>query len=70
MVTASSDLCKVLLSEEALAARVSELAEKITEDYRERLQGKPLLVIGMLKGSFILCRILCGILISTVKLTL
>lgn len=53
MVTASSDLCRILLSEETLAARVSDLAEKITEDYRERLQGKPLLVIGMLKGSFI-----------------
>ena len=53
MVTASNDLCKILLSEETLASRVSELAEKITSDYRGKLEGKPLLVIGMLKGSFI-----------------
>lgn len=53
MMTASNDLCKILLSEEALAARVKELAAKITDDYREKLDGKPLLVIGMLKGSFI-----------------
>ena len=53
MMTASNDLCKILLSEEALAKRVSELAAKITDDYRGRLDGKPLLVIGMLKGSFI-----------------
>ena len=53
MMTASNDLCKILLSEEALAKRISELAAKITDDYRGRLDGKPLLVIGMLKGSFI-----------------
>ncbi len=67
MVTASNDLCKILLSEETLAARVGELAEKITTDYRGRLDGKPLLVIGMLKGSFILCQTLCGISTFTVK---
>ena len=53
MMTASEDLCKVLLSEEELAARVKALGAQITEDYRERLNGKHLLVIGMLKGSFI-----------------
>ena len=53
MMTASNDLCKILLPKEELAARVSELAAKITEDYQEKLEGKPLLVIGMLKGSFI-----------------
>lgn len=53
MMTASEDLCKVLLSEEELAARVRELAAQITEDYRDRLNGGHLLVIGMLKGSFI-----------------
>ena len=53
MMTASGDLCKILLTEEQLAARVRELGAKITEDYRGKLDGKPLLVVGMLKGSFI-----------------
>ena len=53
MVTASGDLCEVLFSEEQLAARVRELGAQITADYRDKLCGKPLLVVGMLKGSFI-----------------
>jgi len=53
MMTASNDLCKILLSEEELAARVKELGAQITADYRDKLNDKPLLVIGMLKGSFI-----------------
>ena len=53
MITASEDLCKILLSEKELEDRVKALGAQITEDYRDRLNGKPLLVIGMLKGSFI-----------------
>lgn len=38
---------EVLLSEEALQARIRELGRQITDDYA----GQPLLVIGILKGS-------------------
>lgn len=41
------DIAKVLFSEEALAARVRELGEQITRDYR----GRNLTVVGVLKGS-------------------
>ena len=40
---------KVLLTAEQLAARIAELGQQITEDYR----GKDLLMIGVLKGSVI-----------------
>jgi hypoxanthine phosphoribosyltransferase len=40
---------RVLISEAELSARVAELGAAITRDY----QGKPLVVIGVLKGSFI-----------------
>lgn len=53
MTTAGADLYKILLTEEELKHRVKELGEQICEDYRDRLNGKPLLVVGMLKGSFI-----------------
>jgi len=39
----------VLLSEEQLRARVAALGAEITRDY----QGKPLAIIGVLKGSFV-----------------
>lgn len=42
-----NDIGRVLLSEAELAAKVKELGEKLTEDYR----GKELLVVGILKGS-------------------
>lgn len=38
---------RVLIDEKALTKRVKELAQQITEDYK----GKPLLIIGILKGS-------------------
>ena len=41
------DIQEVLFSEEVIAKRVKELAEKITNDYK----GKQLLVVGVLKGS-------------------
>ncbi len=40
---------EVLLSKESIDQRVLELGQKITEDY----QGKNLLVVSLLKGSFI-----------------
>lgn len=38
---------ETLISEEAIAQKVSELADQITKDY----EGKPLLIIGVLKGA-------------------
>ncbi len=43
------DIVKVLLSEEALLARIRELGAQITRDYA----GRKLLVVGVLKGSLI-----------------
>lgn len=39
----------VLISEEQLKAKVAELGEAITKDY----DGKPLLLVGILKGSMV-----------------
>ena len=41
------DIQEILYSEEALSVRVTELGKQITEDYK----GKPLTVVGILKGS-------------------
>ena len=43
------DILKVLISEEKLRRKVQELGKQISEDYK----GKNLLVLGVLKGSFI-----------------
>ena len=40
---------RVLISEEEIAAKLEELGAQITEDYRD----KDLLVVGVLKGAFI-----------------
>lgn len=40
---------KVLFSREVIAKRVGELGQQITQDYK----GQPLLVIAVLKGSFV-----------------
>ena len=40
---------EILISKESLAKRVEELGNQITEDYK----GKELIVIGVLRGSFI-----------------
>ena len=42
-----ADIEEILFSEEVLNARLTELGEQITRDYT----GKPLTVIGILKGS-------------------
>lgn len=41
---------KVLLSEEQIQRRIGELAEEITQDY----EGKDVVLVGVLKGAFIL----------------
>jgi hypoxanthine phosphoribosyltransferase len=43
------DLGKVIVPEEALRARVAELGEELTRDYRDR----PPLLVGVLKGAFV-----------------
>lgn len=42
-----NDIGRVLLSEAEIVAKVKELGDKLTEEYR----GKELLVVGILKGS-------------------
>ncbi len=44
-----NDFEKILFSSDKIKNRISELGEKITEDYK----GKNLVVIGILKGAFI-----------------
>lgn len=39
---------RIVISEEALQARIRELGEQITRDY----QGRPPLLVGVLKGAF------------------
>lgn len=41
---------EVLISEERIKRRIGELAEQITEDYR----GKDVVLVGVLKGAFML----------------
>lgn len=43
------DIKEILFSEEVLTARIKELANEISQDYK----GKDLLVVGILKGSVI-----------------
>ena len=40
---------EVVLSKEEIKKRVSELGREISEDYK----GKPILVVGILKGAFV-----------------
>ena len=51
MVSAADALQEILISESELRTRVTELGEEIRRGY-EGLDGR-LLVVGMLKGSFI-----------------
>lgn len=43
----SDDIAEVLFTEEQLQQRIAELGKEITNDY----EGKPLLLVGILKGS-------------------
>ena len=47
----SKDLKRVLIDEDAIAKRVSELAAEINEKYKDI--EEPLILVGVLKGSFI-----------------
>lgn len=45
----TEDILKVLISEEEIKQKVQELGKKISSDYK----GKNVLVLGVLKGSFV-----------------
>lgn len=45
----TDDILKVLLTEEEIQAKVNEMGAQITQDFK----GKRLLVLGVLKGSFV-----------------
>ena len=49
------DIQKILFTEEQLKTRVSELARQIEQDYR----GKEIMLISVLRGSFIFMADLC-----------
>ncbi len=51
----ASDIDRVLLSEEQIAARIKELGEEITRDYA----GKDLVLVGILKGCALFLSDLC-----------
>ena len=43
----------VMISEEEIKQRIAELGREITEHYRSRQEKHDLVLIGLLKGSFI-----------------
>ena len=49
MADLRDNIAQILLSEEQLKAKVSEMAAKISEDYKD----KKLLLVGILKGSMV-----------------
>ena len=44
-----NDIAEVLVTEEAIKAKVAELGRRISEDYR----GKNLLLVGLLRGAIV-----------------
>lgn len=49
------DIQEILFSEEQLSSRVNEIARQITQDY----QGKEIVLISVLRGSFVFMADLC-----------
>jgi hypoxanthine phosphoribosyltransferase len=47
------EIDEVVFTEEQIREKVGELARRITEDYKEGAEGRPLLLVGILKGAFI-----------------
>ena len=47
----AKDLRRILIDEETIAKRVQELADEINEKYKD--SEEPLILVGVLKGSFI-----------------
>ncbi len=50
MTELNEDIGEILIAEHEIQSKVSELAKEITEDYR----GRDLLLVGVLKGAFML----------------
>ena len=48
--TGGRELARIVYTEDQIARRVAEMGQEITDAYQE---GEPLLVLGLLKGSFI-----------------
>ena len=53
----TTDLVRVLIDADTISRRVDELAHKINEAYKD-IEGR-LILVGVLKGSFILLADLC-----------
>ena len=53
----TEDLAQVLIDADTINRRVTELANQINQDYRDI--SEPLILIGVLKGSFIFLSDLC-----------
>ncbi len=53
----TEDLAQVLIDADTINRRVTELAQKINEDYKDI--EEPLILVGVLKGSFIFLSDLC-----------
>ena len=49
METYAPDIEKVLITSEEIQAKLAEMGERITEDYA----GRPILLVGVLKGAFV-----------------
>lgn len=50
MVELNEDIERIVISEDEIQAKVAEMGKRITEDYR----GDDLLLVGVLKGAFVL----------------
>ena len=53
----TKDLARVLIDADTISRRVDELAHQINEDYKDITE--PLILVGVLKGSFIFLADLC-----------
>lgn len=53
----TKDLARVLIDADTISRRVDELAQKINHDYKDITE--PLMLVGVLKGSFIFLADLC-----------
>lgn len=50
MTELDADIAEILITEDEIQSKVAELAKQISEDYR----GRDLLLVGVLKGAFML----------------
>lgn len=51
-----NDIAEILVTEEAIQAKVAELGKRISEDYRDKVDNgakTPLLLVGLLRGAIV-----------------